>query len=184
MPTTTYNVNVGVLGHVDSGKTSLGEPHTCAVLLPLLVLLPPPPHQLRNRRPFCARRQLRRCPPRCPPPLWTRTLRAASGASHSTWASHPSRCVGVRGAHAAVGRTAESGVCPSPSAALNHTALNHTVPAGGGAASHAGSWVQPGPVHAGGLSWARLTDPHHHWRRTGEQQKRRSALACYHSSSV
>jgi selenocysteine-specific elongation factor len=55
MPTTTYNVNVGVLGHVDSGKTSLGEPNTCAVLLPLLVLLPPPPHQLRNRRPFLAR---------------------------------------------------------------------------------------------------------------------------------
>lgn len=173
MPTTTYNVNVGVLGHVDSGKTSLGEPHTCAVLLPLLVLLPPPPHHLRNRRPFCARRQLRRCPPRCPPPLWTRTLRAVSGASHSTWVSHPSRCVAVCGTHSSISAAQpESGVCPSPSAALNHS-----VPAGGGSASHAGSWVQPGPVHAGGLPWARLTDPHHHWRRTGGQQRRRSASA-------
>ena len=97
----TLNVNVGVLGHVDSGKTSLGEaggrlgrcgrssrggrrswpPATLRLDCPSPPLLASTTHLP----------QWRRCRRRCRRRRWTSTRRAVSEASRWTWASLHSR---------------------------------------------------------------------------------------------
>ena len=47
MTSKTVNFNIGVLGHIDSGKTSLGKHPLCVLTLYLLLKLPEPSHYLQ-----------------------------------------------------------------------------------------------------------------------------------------
>ena len=72
IPERVMNINVGVLGHVDSGKTSLGKQRLGLKWWSLTVL-------------SCLILQWLPCPPRCQQQLLTNTLKAKNVVLRWTW---------------------------------------------------------------------------------------------------